>query len=1097
MQTNSIEGNYLNVNYLFKNKNKVKVKNGKVKNSGNILNTNLISKEVGHKFEKNIKTKKKEKYKNTFNNILKDIEELEQKLNTKSSIILKNIEKRKWNEHDNIDSNENINLTLDELESNENNNICKSGETNYCEIEKNKKDKKNIYFNLKKKKKKMFFNLSYRNNKVINILKYVSMINLQKYLGNKIYSFFIHVNYLFIMLDNGIIYYNKNYDEQNGGLNNISNFYYLTNIYLHKITNIKINNDGNIFSLDKAHILKYYSLKKSDLNIFITNKKIIFFDIFHILQKYNCLFISLTNGSFYFINMDTKKILLYDKVENILKKKNGWNQSCLFRKNIEWAYFNKINEHVLNGYLKVKNIFYFFYLIYSESHEKFFIYIIHKLNIYKILMNIMIKKKNIKKRKTNYTHDFTILNSSVYKNGESDYICFAISEKSDNQFYIVFVRLIGERNIFEKKTKKKMNKDKEIKYYNNTIIYFLDIQNINIVFSKVIGNYLVIVDKFLNITFYLLTKSYFQNMPTHNAPSLLGRDKKEINKNKNKRNMKYLTTHYKSYEDKVENFFLTRISKKKVKSNNIEHVETEKIDQNDECDKFTETQTKLIELVQINLGKESFRIKIQENFKIKFINEQMNEEEKEICSIYIITDTNILIKFAFNCMLETLEKIKNINIKTYPYLDNLNFFYSYNGQNKMCNFLLNGGKYFHLEKEKKKNCGSENSGSEHVSILEKNGNTFNESNINNIEKCNSKHNDNAMTQTNNIVNLQFYKKIALEKKNYFYKNLNVVFFKICHTGLRDRKQKRKKHNKFIDVIDVKNETKYKPFDFFFDDETIIFTFTNENNYNMSLYNCLKNCKDKEYLDNLNKQEKEMKNKINELRARLKNLIKENKKNYNDMKLNREAFFFDKKYINEIEIVKSEYEQIKNYFEIEKKEKENIINKLKKKCNVFDKINFIHGFRKGLFVTNLYKTNEVIEMEEINKSPNNNNNIIYNIGIYSKFINKIKTLRFIQIKETYYMQNVEKNNNLYCLKNTKNYIDEYLENLSSLFFVHYYSYKNINLNFLYSNLFNSTYKDNESQVLHWNYLLYYPYELFTNSRKRIQCFILYILIEQVK
>lgn len=229
MQTNSIEGNYLNVNYLFKNKNKVKVKNGKVKNSGNILNTNLISKEVGHKFEKNIKTKKKEKYKNTFNNILKDIEELEQKLNTKSSIILKNIEKRKWNEHDNIDSNENINLTLDELESNENNNICKSGETNYCEIEKNKKDKKNIYFNLKKKKKKMFFNLSYRNNKVINILKYVSMINLQKYLGNKIYSFFIHVNYLFIMLDNGIIYYNKNYDEQNGGLNNISNFYYLTN----------------------------------------------------------------------------------------------------------------------------------------------------------------------------------------------------------------------------------------------------------------------------------------------------------------------------------------------------------------------------------------------------------------------------------------------------------------------------------------------------------------------------------------------------------------------------------------------------------------------------------------------------------------------------------------------------------------------------------------------------------------------------------------------------------------------------------------------------------------------------------------------------
>ncbi|CAD2085390.1 conserved Plasmodium protein, unknown function [Plasmodium vinckei brucechwatti] len=1121
-RTNSIEGNYLNVKYLFKKKNKVELKNGKVQNSGNVLNASLISKEDGNDCEKNIKTKKKEKYKNTFNNILKDIEELEQKLNTESSFILKNEEKKKWNGNTNVGSDEDTNLTLDELESEENNNKWKDGEINCFEIEKNtkgvnfnmnkenvciyesenKKDKKKIYFNLKKKKKKMFFNLSYKSNKVTGILKYISMINLQKDIGSKIYSFFIHYNYLFILLDNGIIYYNKNYDEQNGGLNNISNFYYLTSMCLHKITNIKINNNGNIFSLDKAHVLKYYSLKKADLNIVHTNQKIIFFDIFSILQKYTCLFISLANGSFYFTNINTKQILLYDEIENILKRKNKWNNNCVSKKYIEWAYFNKVNDNVLNGYLKIKNIFYFFYLIYSESHEKFFIYIIHKLNIYKILMNIIIKK-NVRERKTDYTQNLTILNSSVYKTGDTDYICFTISEQSENKFYIVFVKLIGERDILEKKTKKNMNKDKEIKYYNSTIIYYLDIQNINVVFSKVIGNYLVIVDKFLNITFYLLTKSHFQNVSTHNAPSVLGREKKEIHKNE--KNTKYLTTRYKSYEDKVENFFLTRISKKKVKSNDIKRVETEnvngQVDKNGECGKSTEMQTSMIDVVHINLGTERFRINIQNNFKIKFINEQINKEDNEICSIYIITDRNILIKFSFNCMLDTLENIKKISIKAYPYLASLDFFYSYNCKHEMYDFILNGGKYFHLEhfeKEEKENLGSENASSERISILEANGNEFAESN--NVEKHDSKQNDNSMMQENSIVNLQLYNKIMLEKKNYFYKNLSVVFFKICSAALSNKKHKIKKQKKFIDTIDVKtvkDEVKYKPLDFFFDDETIIFTFTNENDYNINLYECLQNCKDKEYLDNLNKQEKEMASQINKLRVKLKNLIKENKKNYNDMKLNREAFFFDKKYINEIEIVKNEYEQIKNYFEIEKKEKENIAKILKKKCDIFDKINFIHGFRKGLSVTNMYKINETNKIEEINESPNKNSSIVYNIGAYTKFINKIKTLRFLQIKEMYYMQNVEKNNSLYCLKTPKNYIDEYLENLSSLFFVHYYSYKNINLNFLYSNLFNSTYKDNETQALHWNYLLYYPYELFTNSRKKIQCFILLILINQEK
>ncbi|VTZ67044.1 conserved Plasmodium protein, unknown function [Plasmodium chabaudi chabaudi] len=1116
-RTNSIEGNYLNVKYLFKKKKKRTLKNGKVKNGVNTLDAGLISKEVENNFEKNIKTNKKEKYKNAFNNILKDIEKLEHKLNTESSFILKNGEKTKWNGNTNIGSSDDTNLTLNELESedNNNNNRWKDSDINRFEIEKsrkgvnnmnkenvciyeseNKKDKKKIYFNLKKKKKKMFFNLNYRSNKVTDILKYISIINLQKDIGSKIYSFFMHYNYIFILLDNGIIYYNKNYDEQNRGLYNISNFYYLTSICLHKITNIKINNNGNIFSLDKAHVLKYYSLKKSDLNIVHTNQKIIFFDVFPILQEYNCLFISLANGSFYFTNIDTKQILLYDEIENILKRKNRWKTNSVSKKYIEWAYFNKVNDNVLNGYLKIKNIFYFFYLIYSESHEKFFIYIIHKLNIYKILLNIIINN-DVRKRKTDHTHGLTILNSSVYKTGEADYICFTISEQLDNKFYIVFVKLIGERDILEKKAKKNMNKDKEIKYYNSTIIYYLDIQNLNVVFSKVIGNYLVIVDKFLNITFYLLTESHFQNVSTHNAPTILGREKKETHKNEQKINKKYLTTRYKSYEDKVENFFLTRISKKKTKNNNIKRVETEnvseQVDKNDEDDKSTEIQTSIIDVVHINLGKESFRINIQNTFKIKFINEHINEEEKEICFIYIITDTNLLIKFSFNCMLDRLENIKNIHIKAYPYLASLDFFYSYNYKNEMHDFILNGGKYFHLEHFEKENASSES-----ISILETNENTLAESN--NVETCGSKQNENSIMQTNSTVNLQFYNKIMLEKKNYFYKNLSVVFFKICSAALHNKKQKRKKQKKFIDTIDVKimkDEVKYKPLDFFFDDETIIFTFTNENDYNINLYECLENCKDKGYLDNLNKQEKEMTSQINKLRIKLKNLIKENKKNYNDMKLNREAFFFDKKYINEIEIIKNEYEQIKNYFEIEKKEKQNIINILNKKCNIFDKINFIHGFRKGLSVTSLYKMNETNKIEEINESPNKNRNIVYNIGTYAKFINKIKTLRFLQIKEMHYMQNVEKNNNLYYLKNPKNYIDEYLENLSSLFFVHYYSYKNININFLYSNLFNSTYKDNETQTLHWNYLLYYPYELFTSSRKKIQCFILCILIDQEK
>ncbi|CRG94339.1 conserved Plasmodium protein, unknown function [Plasmodium gallinaceum] len=1056
-KVNSIEGNYINVKCLFK-KNKIKKKNINNlkcsihnnnlihnKNDGELdlvtldINTNNSKNKLKEFKNKDINTRGKNykndisnTYKNTFNNILNEINELENKLNSKNCNLLKTAEDKKTN---------NFKRTMSSNTLRVYNAYFNSDLLAECNYDSN--NNKSIFdFNrLKKKKKKKFSNFNYDEEKVIDLLDVISIINLQKYLVNEINSFYIFLNYLFILLDSGLLYYTKNFDENNFNLQQSSNFYFCSYYSLSKIIDIKIKN-SDIYTLDNLYILKNYSLKNNELNIICTNKKIKSFNCFSILEGNICIFLSLIDGSFYFINMSNHKILLYNKLENFFKKK------ALLNKHIEFSFFNKLNEYIHNGYFKIGNYFIYFFLIYSLPHEKLFIYFIYKINIKKFFRNIeeglSIKKKD---KLTYFLPSF-----SIYKNDQHDYFCFLVADESLRNFYFFFIELTDKEDL---------NKTNKIN------IFFCPIRRKNIVYGKIIGNYLIIIDYFFNIFFFYIKyifSDYTNNTKDNNFILIENKENFVYRiKNKSGYHKESIRVIKNDIENTIENFFLKRRKKKKRNNNLLENK------------KKIEISIYTLELEEI-----SFHLNIN-NEKLQFINERI--VEKNLCYIDIITKGNVLITFSFNCFSHPFEIMSQINMSFQPYLEKINSFYQIKIKNKNYYLFLNKKKkYLHLK--------------ENVFVRD----------INKVEDENEKKNENSRiilndnfitTYFNNVFTKNYDEKIFFSLNelnesficsndiNFCLKNFNINFFKINATLCR-KEMHNKKKKFFFDIISpesnkekikkekLENKISSNTTNFFFDSESIIFTFLNENNYDFSFSSCLKNYKNKFYLYELNKKEREEKEQVNHLRNQLKELINENNKN-TCVKLERSIFFFDKKHINESEILINEFEKIKRTFEKQKKEKEKIIKKLEYKCNILNEIDILYGFNKKTYIANVYKK----------KNPDS-------CFIYK---NKIKFLRFLQIKEQHFLQNVEKNNVLFFLKTQKDYIDRYLEDFSSIFFIHYYPCTNINLNFLYSNLFNPNISDNDIDNVQWNYLLYYPYELFTNSRKRIQCYVLQILMNQ--
>ncbi|EUR79103.1 hypothetical protein PFBG_00593 [Plasmodium falciparum 7G8] len=1116
------EGNYIDAKYLFRKRPRYINTNHNQSNAKDDKDGNDVIREEedflrnNNKNFSDVKKRKKRNDKNNyeiiFNNILREIKTLENKISNNDYNI--------FYEDGEINKDELKNrLSARSLKD-----VCINRyiekESIFYEYDNNNNDNmlwSHLYF-LKKKKKKKFDNFHYNDENVIKLLDFVSIINLHKYILNNITSFYIMSKYLFVLLDNGLLYYTKkNDDGKIYDFLELSNFYICYYKNINKIVDIKIINEHDIYYMDKKHILKNHSLKNNYLNIINTKEKIQSYNIFSMLENCTCIFLSLNDGSFYFINITKHKILLYENLQNFSNL--GHNQIyCNFKKNkyIQYSVFNKLNEYIFNGYFYVQQYIIFFFLIYSTSHKKFFIYLVENIHIYILFKkihqtNILYKNKeknqnqneniiNMKRQKE--SSNYILYNFYLYKTLNKDYVCLLCSDKSVSYFYMFFFDLPREEEI-------KIN------------IFFCSIKNTNIVYAKCIGNYMIVADYYLNITFYYI-KDNFNNyyMSSGETPSSFFVPHKLeepcVYKMKKKKEKQKYT--YKLEEKINEDFVITeegeKKSNKKIKNN------TQHNDNNNNNDVFICNS-----LYELLLNKEkSFFLNIKHG-KLKYINERMHTSE--LTYIDIVTTNNILICISFNSVDYPLEINPHINIRYMPYLNNdIQYYYPLiikgnnnyeNNNNNMYDLFLIKKKNFLLLRNNIKEDEEaiiKQKEKDHSTICnpkliqnQQNDQTYN-------TKCVEENVFNVTINSNEHISFYLSKWIIEDNNTSYYindsliKNMNIVFLKIKN-DISQNYTNRKRKNFFEDIVcmekkyiennknnnekmnikisnmDKLNEEKTyilkdknyiihnKNTNYFFDNETIIFTFIKDNSsQNISLKKCLKIYQNKYYLQEKYEKKKKLEKKITYLRKQLNDLIKTNYQN-EQMKIDRCTFFFDKKYINEEDILIYEYKKIKKKFKNTKKQKLYIINKLQKKCSILNKIDFLSAFKKNLYVVNFY-----------------NNQTGY------KFY-KIKCLRFLQIKEFFFLHNIDKNNTLFFLKDYTDYIDRYLQDFSSLYFYHYYPCTNINLNFLYANLFNVNPLQGEVDDLRWNYLLYSPYELFTNSRKRLQCYILKILIEQKK
>ncbi|SBT31644.1 conserved Plasmodium protein, unknown function [Plasmodium ovale wallikeri] len=1143
-KASSIEGNCLNIKYLFKKKKGSRTKKKKKEEEESHDHLTLRQKkflkedekreetnpeevrvmERGNKETKiNINKKKKRKkrivctYKSTFDNILHEIKELECKINSNNCDILKESDEEKWSYGPTAEENLYFCPDIGKRQDMENHRKGENGV--YGTKGENSSNIPNgthaFFFSstlsrLRRRKKRKFARFRCDGGNVIGFLRTSSTVNLQKYVGSKIRSFCFNSSYLLILLETGLLYYTRDFNEKRGVLEEESSFYFCTHISLQTILDVKISRGDRIFTLDNLHVLKILSVKSKELNIICMKGKIASFEFLSILGKNNCLFLSLMDGSFYIINMSNHKILLYSNVDRFVKGKKVEGGK---REHIERVLFNRVDETVLNGCFKIGHFFFSFYLIYSISHQKMFIYFVHKIDIKKMLHSVDLP---IPPRDTDFSmplrvsslskplYDTTesksrscwketspsiVLNISTYRCEDTHYFCFLAADQSLTCFCFFFVELTSAENVAN-------GGNNRVK--NNIRVFFFRIPMIRVVYAKVIGNYLVVVDYFLNIVFFYLKKEYFYNpniSPSRDITSFM--DKKcFITRVKNKRGA-FHRSHHSVGSDETDTdveAFLLRRRRRKKKGEENKSRETTKAGEGEKGTGVTSGEI----LFELNLGVPSFHVHISEK-EGKFINERDEVDGESACSIDIVTKSNVIVTLRFH-HLASPSKIKpDIRIWTATHMDKVSFFHPLKIGNRTCFLLLNRRKNFHMQEIS----ADEGAGASTESFLEKGKGGMQDVDAYSpqIEYPENRILRNSFEKNiHNDLNFSLYKLSDSEGKPqevpFFLSHLNIVFLKIYNTPMRRHLHMHNRRRRcFHDVMESGDFRKGEEVtegvvstgggNCFFDNETIIFTFLNDNEYNLSLSCCLKNSKIEGYLDGINRRKREEGMFIDRLRRKLKELIRENENGKCiggdgiSMALERECFFFDRRYINESEILLREYEDIKEVFECERRKKEKTIRKLERKCGVLGEIDFLYGFRKNIYVANVYDQ----------KKKNTKN--------YCMFRKKIKLLRFLQIKESYFVQNMEKNNNLSFLKTTKDYIDRYLEDFSSLFCIHYYSFTNINLNFLSSNLFNLVSSDSETDGLHWNYLLYHPHELFTNARKRIQCFVLQVLAAQQK
>ncbi|EUD66776.1 hypothetical protein C922_02761 [Plasmodium inui San Antonio 1] len=1004
---------------------------------------------------------------------------------------------------------------------------------------------------MRKKRKGNFAKFHYDEDNLTHIFTPISVVNFERYVTHRINSICLHRENLIIQLENGLSYYTTTFDRNRMCPSEDSSFYLCGHTALHKIKEVKVGSRKEVFTLDEARMLKCYSITDNQLSFVCTGRGIKWFDVLSMKGECNCLFVALTDGSFFFINLMSCKILLYGSVRRHLGGGRG-------RGSIECALFNKVNEHIFNGYFKMRGALLFFFLIHSVSHQKMFIYFVHEVLIGRLLARLCDEGGGNKDRSDERGQAAQLLLSlSTYRRSDvnmdednnvhvdnddnhgnldrsfqrdcDDYACLLTATGDLGNFYLLFVQLIKKEFIMMRKKN----------WETNVRILYWKMPHKNVVYGKVIGSYLVLVDFHLNVRFFYLNKVTFGEVSSgdlNEVASLLSGKKTSFLRRLKRPKGSRREGMYGPNDE--ENAFEEFILKRRRRRNTFrpdgvnEDSDTPPNEQSN-----GEEKSPLARLFRINLGEEDLHIDLSHTGKAQFINERMEGDAAHICSFHIVTDSNIVITFSFDSGAYPLQMVKppEVDVSSIRETERINFFHPMDMKGGTYNLFLTKGRHFRLEGASCSPGMAPRGG--HQGSGHKRGNHERVTPLQDNYMGGNQPKPQALTNGDSSFELICQKDIYPTMQatlariseggpyasdvNFFLRQPSVVFLKVYCSALRKRlRDKRGKtfqervsvewgvasrgHRSAatkevlpgddkvtssaaatsadapasitsipaIHFIDTPRHT-----NFFFDNETTIFTFLNENEYRLPLEECLNNYENKSYLSTLHAKRKEEREQIEKLRNQLNELISQNENSSTSIKLDRKNFFLDKKIINESEILINEYEQIKKKFEKKKLAKEYLIKNLEKKCSPLAQVDFLFGLNTNVYVTNASKKSNYHQSSPIRE--------------------KIKLLRFLQIKESDFFQNVEKNNILCFLKTTKDYIDRYTEDFSSLFFSHYYPCTNMNLNYLYANLFGSSFSASGVDNVQWNYLLYFPCELFTNARKRLQCYVLQMLIDQQK
>ncbi|SCO65618.1 conserved Plasmodium protein, unknown function [Plasmodium vivax] len=1004
---------------------------------------------------------------------------------------------------------------------------------------------------MRKKRKANFAKLHYDEDNLTHIFTPISVVNFEKYITHRISTFSLHRGNLLIQLENGLSYYTTTFNKKKMTPDEDSSFYLCGHTALHKIKDLKVCRGKQLFTLDEARMLKCYSLVDNELNIVYTGRGVTWFEVLSLMGDCNCLFVALTDGSFFFIDLMSCKILLHGGGRRERRERSrrsgggGRSDGRHGRRCIEGAVFNKVNEHIFNGYFKVSGALLFFFLIHSVSHQKLFIYFLHEVRIGRLLARVCADGSGDQRGDERGGAAPLLLSLSTYRRvdldsgPQRDYACLLTATGDLRRFYLLFVQLTKKETILMRKKN----------WDTNVRVFYWKVPHKDVVYGKVIGNYLVLVDFHLNVRFFYMNKVPFgeSSLGDSNgvASVLVGKKGSFLRRLKQaKGSRREGVPGPNDEENAFEEFILKR--RRRRKAFHPDGVNKDLETQSNEPPNG-EDQSSGARLFRLHIGEGDLHINLSHMGRAQFINERMEQDDRHICSFNIVTDSNTVVTFSFDSDAYPLAMVKGPEVQASPMrgTERINFFHPVDMKSGTYDLFLTKGRHLHLggghegggQEGGNREQGNREQGNREQGNREQGnregGNCEPGEPLQNNQEGGGHPTPRAAINGEAPLELICQKDVdptvqaTLAKLregaaypsdvNFLLRQPSVVFLKVYSSALRKRLRD-KRGKSFQERVSIEwgvpsGATKEvraggdkvassgaatsadfpisiaapaalaapaglpHRTNFFFDNETTIFTFLNENEYRLPLEECLANCKNKLYLSALHAKRKEERAQMEKLRSQLRELITQNENSSNSTKLDRKVFFFDKKIINESEILINKYEQIKKKFEKKKLAKEQIIKKLEKKCSPLSQVDFLFGLNTNAYVTNAFKRSNYHHSSPIRE--------------------KIKFLRFLQIKESEFLQNVEKNNVLCFLKTTKDYIDRYTEDFSCLFLSHYYPYANMNLNYLYANLFGSSFSAGGVDSVQWNYLLYFPCELFTNARKRLQCFVLQMLIEQQK